>query len=336
MDMQINSGLKRWLTGILLILILAAGGYLRFVGLDWDIEQHLHPDERFLTMVESSLIPVDSLKTYFDTSQSTLNPNNQGHSFYVYGTLPILMVRYVAEWIGSSGYGSVYLVGRALSAAMDLLSVVMVFFIGTRLYNRKVGIIGAAFSALAVLQIQQSHFFTVDTFTTFFTLLTVYFAAEIVTAKNERVNLGAYLFFGVALGMAVASKINAAPVALILPLAAYIHWTGLDEEERTRLAPKIFLYLVLAALVSLITFRICQPYAFEGPGFLNIRLNENWVSGLRSLQAQTSGDVDFPPALQWARRPVWFSLQNLVIWGLGLPLGILAWSDLRPETQFSL
>ncbi|NQS91480.1 MAG: glycosyltransferase family 39 protein, partial [Chloroflexi bacterium] len=209
---------------------------------------------------------------------------------------------------------------------MDLLSVVMVFFIGTRLYNRRVGIIGAAFSALAVLQIQQSHFFTVDTFTTFFTLLTVYFAAEIVSAKNERVNLGAYLFFGVALGMAVASKINAAPVAIILPLAALIHWTGLDEEGKTRLAPKIFLYLVLAALFSLITFRICQPYAFEGPGFFNIGLNENWVSGLRSLQAQTSGDVDFPPALQWARRPVWFSLQNMVTWGLGLPLGILAWS----------
>ncbi|NQS92483.1 MAG: hypothetical protein HQ574_08750, partial [Chloroflexi bacterium] len=85
MDMQTNSGLKRWLTGILLTLILAAGGYLRFVGLDWDNEQHLHPDERFLTMVESSLLPVDSLKTFFDTSQSTLNPNNQGHSFYVYG-----------------------------------------------------------------------------------------------------------------------------------------------------------------------------------------------------------------------------------------------------------
>ncbi|MCJ7733458.1 MAG: DUF2298 domain-containing protein, partial [Anaerolineales bacterium] len=326
MDTQTNSDLKRWLAAILLILILAAGGYLRFIGLDWDIEQHLHPDERFLTMVESSLLPVDSWNAYFDTSQSTLNPNNQGHSFYVYGTLPLILVRYVADWTGSTGYGSVYIVGRALSALIDLLSVVMVFFIGARLYNRRVGIIGAAFSALAVLQIQQSHFFTVDTFATFFTLLAVYFAAEIITARNERVDLVAYSFFGVALGMAVASKINTAPVALILPLAALIHWIGLGEEGRTRLAPKIFLFLVLAALVSLITFRICQPYAFEGPGFFNIGLNEHWVSGLKSLQAQTSGDVDYPPALQWARRPIWFSLQNMVIWGLGIPLGILAWS----------
>ena len=326
MEIKTTTDLKRWLTALLLILIVAAGAYLRFVGLDWDNEQHLHPDERFLTMVESSLLPAESLDAYFDTNQSTLNPNNQGFGFYVYGTLPIFMVRYLAEWIGTTGYGSIYLVGRALSATMDLLSVVLVFFIGTRLYGRRVGIIAAAFSAMAVLQIQQSHFFTVDTFATFFTLLAVYFSVEVITANNERIDLVSYLFFGLALGMAVASKINTAPVAITLPLAALVQWLALDEEKKTKLAPKIFLYLVLAAFVSLITFRICQPYAFNGPGFFNIGLSENWVTGLRSLQAQTSGDVDFPPALQWARRPIWFSLQNMVVWGLGIPFGILAWS----------
>jgi len=326
MDTNSKSDYGRWLTAVLLILLLAAGAYLRFVGLDWDVEQHLHPDERFLTMVESSLIPVDSVSDYFNSSESTLNPNNQGHSFFVYGTLPIFMVRYMAEAVGSTGYGSVYLVGRAMSAVMDLLSVVLVFFIGTRLFNRRVGILGTAFSAFAVLQIQQSHFFTVDTFTTFFTLLAVYFAVEVVTVKNERVDLISYLLFGVALGMAVASKINAAPVALTLPLAAVIFWLRLDDEQKEKKGPKIFFFLVLAALASLVTFRICQPYAFNGPGFFNIGLNETWVSAMRSLRAQTSGDVDYPPALQWARRPIWFSLQNMVIWGLGIPFGLLAWS----------
>ncbi len=326
MDTNTKSDLNRWLTAGLLIVILAAGAYLRFVGLDWDVEQHLHPDERFLTMVESSLIPVESASGYFDTSQSTLNPNNQGHSFFVYGTLPIFMVRYAAELVDSTGYGNVYLVGRAMSAAMDLLSVVLVFFIGTRLYSRWVGILGAAFSAFAVLQIQQSHFFTVDTFTTFFTLLAVYFAVEVITARNGRIDLISYLMFGAALGMAVASKINAAPVAITLPLAAVVYWLGLDDEKKDQQAPKIFLFLVLAAVTSLLAFRICQPYAFNGPGFFNVGLNENWVSGLRSLRAQTSGDVDFPPALQWARRPIWFSFQNMVVWGLGIPFGVLAWS----------
>ena len=143
MGIQRGNDINRWLTAILLLVILAGGSYLRYVGLDWDVEQHLHPDERFLTMVESSLVPVSNLRDYFDTSSSTLNPNNQGHGFYVYGTLPIFMVRYLAEWLGYTGYGNVYLIGRSLSAVMDLLSVALVFFIGTRLFNRKVGLIAA-------------------------------------------------------------------------------------------------------------------------------------------------------------------------------------------------
>jgi YYY domain-containing protein len=310
---------------LLLILILLVGGYLRLVGLDWDEEQHLHPDERFLTMVESSLYPVEDPRDYFNTAESTLNPHNQGHTFFVYGTLPIFLIRYLGEWLGYTGYGEIYLVGRTFSAVIDLLSVVLVFFIGTRLFNRWVGLLGAALSAFAVLQIQLSHFFTVDTFITFFSLLAVYFAVEVVTPRDDQINLSSYLLFGIALGMAVASKINAAPVALTLPLAALIYWIRLPDEKKNTLAPKILLYLVLAASISLLTFRICQPYAFNGPGFFNFSLNENWVSSLKALRAQTSGDVDFPPALQWARRPIWFSLKNMVFWGLGIPYGLMAW-----------
>ena len=32
------------------------------------------------------------------------------------------------------------------------------------------------------------------------------------------------------------------------------------------------------------------------------------------------------PNMQWARRSFWFSGKNLVLWGLGLPLGVLAWA----------
>ena len=309
-----------------LVLVLTIGGYLRIVGLDWDEEQHLHPDERFLTMVESSIEPVESVANYFDTETSTLNPENRGHGFFVYGTLPIFIVRYVAEAIGQTGYGEVYLIGRVLSAIADILSVFVVYMIGTRLFNQRLGLLSAAFSAFAVLQIQQSHYFTVDTFTTFFMILAVYFAVEVSKSSNDDLRLSSFIFFGLSLGMAVASKINAAPVAITLPLALLVHWYCLEEEEKSQLAPRILLYLALAGLTSLITFRILQPYAFSGPSFFNFRPNENWVSSLRSLQAQASGDVDFPPALQWARRPIWFSLKNMVFWGLGLPYGILAWA----------
>ncbi|MGD2157960.1 MAG: DUF2298 domain-containing protein, partial [Anaerolineales bacterium] len=342
---------RPWIYSLLLILVLIAGGYLRLVGLDWDQDQHLHPDERFLTMVESGIQSVNNLSEYFDTANSSLNPHNRGFGFYVYGTFPIFIVRYVAEWLGQTGYSEVYLLGRGASAIIDLLSVLLVYQVGKLLYDRRVGVLGAAFLAFSVLPIQQSHFFTVDTFINFFTFLAIYFAVRIVTLRSRReveadnevqrteVGDAQYitkftrhpaflpsLLFGLALGMAVASKINAVPVAIVLPAAMGLYWYRLPHERRDREGVLILAYLIMAALVSVLAFRIFQPYAFTGPGFFGLKLNSQWVSNLQELRAQSTGDVDFPPALQWARRPVWFSLKNMVLWGLGLPLGLLAWA----------
>src|SRR3989304_6116975 len=104
------------LLDLLLAAVLIAGAYLRTVGLDWDTGQHLHPDERFLTMVENGISPVSGLGEYFDTAVSSLSPYNRGFGFFVYGTLPLFITRYVAEWIGRTGYDQGHLVGRARAA----------------------------------------------------------------------------------------------------------------------------------------------------------------------------------------------------------------------------
>ena len=77
------------------LVIIAA--WLRLQGLNWDEGQHLHPDERFLTMVETALALPSSVAHYLDTASSPLNPGNRGHEFFVYGTFPIFVVRLVAE-----------------------------------------------------------------------------------------------------------------------------------------------------------------------------------------------------------------------------------------------
>ena len=66
---------------VLLVLILLAGSALRLMNVNWDEGRHLHPDERFLSQVISFIRPVDSIREYFDTSQSKLNPNN--HNFLI-------------------------------------------------------------------------------------------------------------------------------------------------------------------------------------------------------------------------------------------------------------
>ncbi len=47
---------------------------------------------------------------------------------------------------------------------------------------------------------------------------------------------------------------------------------------------------------------------------------------MKEIQAQATGLADLPWNLQWARRTHLFSFTNLTVWGLGLPLGILAWT----------
>ena len=310
-----QSFLRRYAIEIVLIGVLVLAAALRAVGIDWDRQTHMHPDERFLTMVETSLEFPGSIGQYFATETSTFNPNNVGHTFFVYGTLPIFLVRIVGEALDQVGYDQIHIVGRAASALFDTVSVFLVYLIGARLYSRRVGVLAAAFTATSVLLIQHAHFFVVDSFANTFILAGIYFA---VRAMDEG-KLVHYVLFGVALGMAVASKISAVPLAGVIVLASIVRLWGIPERppwthELGR--------LVLAALVSLLTFRILQPYAFLGFG-----LNPLWLNNLMQVESLTSGEGDFPPAWQWAQRiPLLFAFRNLVTYGLGLPLGILAWA----------
>jgi YYY domain-containing protein len=385
----------RWVTprifDVLLLFVLLIGGALRYIGIQWGDWQYLHPDERFLIWVGTDIMPIGSsageLGTppntvnnpwranfpnaypdckswggYFDASCSPLNPNNRGHSFYVYGTLPMFITRYIVEWVyGHSGFNEMTIVGRILSALVDLLSVVLVYAIGSRVFNKAVGLLAAAFAAFTVLNIQQAHFFTMDTFFSFFTLLAVYFAVRVSLVERESRTVRAHevgdlseaspegdeglpsasisshlltfikhpyfglsIGFGIALGCAVASKLSAAPVAFVLPVAFGVVVLRKPAPERPRWLINAMVYLGIAAFVSILVFRIFQPYAFLGPGFFGVRPNPQWVANIKEQRAQAAGDIDFPPSLQWARRPIWFSAQNMAEWGLGIPLAILA------------
>lgn len=179
---------RAWIYTLLLFLILALGAFLRFRGIDWDEFQYVHPDERFLGFVENDIQPVDSFGEYFDTANSTLNPGNRGYDFFVYGTLPIFLLRYMMEGVGKIGYGNFALIGRPLSGLFDLATIVVLYFVASKLFNRRVGLLAAAFSAFAVLQIQLSHFFTVDIFANFFIWLALYFAVIIAQSANQQIS----------------------------------------------------------------------------------------------------------------------------------------------------
>jgi len=362
-----------WIYDLVFLLVLLGAAFLRLQGSNWGELQHQHPDEGFLTSVtydigligsKTETYPLPTTQTapwrvnyasefpdctewdgYFDTSCSPLNPHNRGHAFFAYGTLPLFMTRYLAEW--TDQMGNIKLFGRQLSALMDLMTIVLLYVISSRLYGKRVALLAAVFSSLAVMQIQQSHFYTSDLFTNFFIFLALYFAVEIVT--GERIRLSANLdgspgshetsivdgikrmikerdfflsaLFGLAFGMALASKLNAAPLALILPLAFFIKYYRRDGEKiHPDILGQVLYFLCAGGLMAVIAFRIFQPYAFDG-----LSLNPQWLANISEQRAQANPNADLPWNLQWANRSYLYSFKNLTMWGLGLPLGILAW-----------
>lgn len=336
---------QRWTFELLFLSALISGAlFLRLVGLNWDEFQHLHPDERFLTMVTSAISRPSGWSEYFDTETSPLNPFNRDYKFFVYGTAPIFAVRYLGEilagtslalegmpdWLHlpatlnlGTGYDEVHLLGRIVSACADLLLVLVVYALGTELYNRNAGRIAALLAAGTPALIQQAHFFTVDSFATLFVALALLFAARV---RTRRVYSN-YILFGLCMGVALASRINTAPLAVFLAVGAFASFRPAQDGSWWNAETRALIMRVLAAaFTTLVVFRLLQPYAFAGPGFFGVSLNPHWLKTLGEIRVQMTGDVDFPPNHQWTNRPaILFPLQNMLLWGMGPALGIAVW-----------
>ena len=64
-----STSLSRERARAILIGLLLLGGIFRFQGLAWDAGHHLHPDERFISMVEEKIAFPKSAGAYFDSKQ---------------------------------------------------------------------------------------------------------------------------------------------------------------------------------------------------------------------------------------------------------------------------
>jgi 4-amino-4-deoxy-L-arabinose transferase-like glycosyltransferase len=200
-------------------------------------------------------------------------------------------------------------VGRYLSGIFDLGTIVVVYLTAAHLFPKRkwVALIAALLYACAVLPIQISHFFIVDNFTTFFSSLAIYacvrislnaspvYSSELPEQFSSRLlnfwrGFREYVLFSVVLGLAAASKINAVVIAFFLPAAVLIAESGDQNKIKFKISKFNFHNIFLAAALSLLVFRIFQPYAFSGPGFFHLIPNPRWINNIRELSILSSGD----------------------------------------------
>lgn len=315
---------------ILLFFIILIGGFFRFSGINWDQNKHQHPDERYITSVARDIHSVSNLSEYFDTANSTMNPVN--HGSYTYGMLPLFTTRIVAEIIHKTSYDQIVLVGRVISGIFDMLALWMIYVLSKRLYGKKTGVLAAGLYAATVFPIQMSHFFTVDSFCTVFVILAIYLALQALQITNPKSRLDwqklvYFGLFGLVVGMAGACKINALPVFGVIVLAAFIHFMTIRKQSGSGTQVLVLLAgLILAVLTMTLSFRIFQPYAFLGPGFFGLSINQRWLDTIKEVTNQVAGFSEWPPNHHWTNRPIYYAWINMVVWGMGVPLGIAGWA----------
>lgn len=346
---------------ISLALLILIGIGCRFSRVNWSQGTNLHPDEYGLTSTLIQLSLPKDLDEYFNTRLSPLSPyvkydaagqkvSDGPDNRMRWGQWPIILLRAAAELTGNTGYDELRLMGRQLSALADVVSLLFLYLIGARLYGRKAGLLAAALSALAVLQIQQSHFMTADNFALLFTVLAMYMAVRIAhrplvgrapalagsPVESYRLDWQAlpdYLLFGMFFGMAVASRVNLLPLGGMVGVAAFISIADLKLKNRADL--KLILsaaagFLALTVLAAALTFRLTQPMSFRAvtgdTTLLTLQPNPDWIESMKVAQMESDGIGGGPPGEQWTgRAAILFPLVNMVLWGLGLPLGAAAW-----------
>lgn len=307
---------------LVLTLVLALG--LRFYGLNWDRGQAFtpHPDERAILMKvgDLSLPGLGDLGSLLDAKESPWNPR-----WFPYGSFPLYLLKGVQIAYGAlpgPDLGDLRTAGRAISALADTATVMMVYLLGKRVFGRREGLLAAALVATSVLHVQLSHFFAVDTIMALSAVVALYLLYGVATEGRPRDSVLA----GVVIGLGIATKVSLAPIYIAFAMAHLMFAAGAlpggsrVDKPGERLS-RALTGAVLGGAASLVAFAIVQPYAFlDFSRFYADTVEQSEM--VRRIR-------DYPYTRQYVDTTAYlYQVRQLATWGLGLPLGIVAWTGL--------
>ncbi|HRY42684.1 MAG TPA: DUF2298 domain-containing protein [Thermoanaerobaculia bacterium] len=336
-----------------LILLVLAGVSFRLAWVRWDDGQLLHPDEYGLTGTLTRLALPKSVAEWFDTARSPMSPyaryDREGRAFpgaapdaaMRWGQWPQLIVRGVAELLSADAprggpdftrFDALRILGRRLSALASVATLGLLFLLARRVAGRAVALLATALAALAPLALQQARFLTVDGFAALFATAALLPAVRVAAPgeRAERSPWGDAALFGLLAAMSVASRLNLAPIVLLLPAALLVRGRG------AKLLPLLYRAAgpaLLGAVVFLATFRVTHPMSFRAPRgettAWTTTLNPDWIRNVELARSESALENSAPPSEQWTGRTrLLFPARNTFLWGLGLPGGPLALAGL--------
>ncbi len=217
-------------------LLLLLAGLLRLAVQGWDSSlRSPHPDERQVAFV------AERLHGWFTDP-----------GFYAYGSLHLQLVR-LASWLTGDGghYRGLLVGGRVLSLAASLLALTLGLWMARRAWGKRSAWIVLVLGAWVPLDLQQSHFATVEADHAAWVMAALAGSFWLATGGGTL----AAVLAGAAAGASLAVKIASIPLAFPLAVALVLAARGIGLLELARLA-------AVTGLSAVLSFWLAQPWAF--------------------------------------------------------------------------
>lgn len=236
---------------LLALLILAA--VLRFYAIDFGKPYLYHPDEIKLTAQAGRLLNAKFMDKQAFFGIQVYPP------FYTYMLSGFLVIP-IGFGLLTGQYESLqavkavfennpftfYLWSRILVALLGIMTIWILYRLGKKLYDEKLGLLAALLLSVNFLHVRNSHFGTVDVPATFFGVLSLYGCAFMLQDSKMR----HYLLTAIVMGVAVATKFSM--VFLALPFI-FAHFAQVHPRQWLKHSvDKRFLSGVFTGIISLL------------------------------------------------------------------------------------
>ncbi len=300
---------------IILALTLAIGFGLRAYGLFWDYPYFFNPDE-------GRLIEWGRDFNLFDPIASE------------WGSLPLLGIKLITITLSlftTPDKYDIYPVARGFAVILGGATILLVYLLAKRAYDRQVALYAAIFTTFTVLLIQDVHFYSLDGIFAFGILAVLFPILSIARTGTIR----SYIFAGVVIGLVAAVRLNG--YFLLLPLVVAHGYNSFRQsatasqnpatQQRSKKVANFSLpanhpfyskfvvlfdkKLWLAGLLSIVVFVLLNPaLILDTKKFL-------FHDGLVWVMLQSGGYIKSRYTLQFEGTTPAFYFTNLLFWSAG-------------------
>jgi 4-amino-4-deoxy-L-arabinose transferase-like glycosyltransferase len=293
------------------LIVMVVGLALRLYGIEWGLPTPAHPNysyhpDELPTLVWAHWLSKGAIIQQQFVYGGTLYFSIL-NSFVYFGEVLADLLPGINLWADS------ILFGRYAMTAIALITILLVYRIGKELYDERVGIAAAASLAIFPAHIVWAQCVRVDEIAAFFVALVFLFAVKILRG-NKRDGMRYYIYSGIALGAAIATRF---PLGIFGVALVVAHVVNKQHARFTLGATLLDRRLLVMCLCVAAAFCILSPHIFF--------YFDTFVEGIRfSLSYQAPA---FPDAV--GRGPVFLQyLWRILPQAVGYPLFVMALSGI--------